>query len=182
MSIKSLFNDAFEAGRNVQIKEHANEDIDGKLVWNLLEAKTGPLKNKILTDNSEENIKYNSNLENIYCEMDKIIVKYKMNESEFLPISNHFFCQLKNLVKSKSNFNIQLNRVMQLGFNAGQLSVFIENKTLLEDRYNEISNFIKKYKMLELDTYVDIIKQSIINKLHLVQVGGNSKRYFIYYS
>ena len=181
MLIKSLFDEAFEAGKNVQIKEHASENVDGKLVWNLLEAKTGDLKNKILI-NKSENIKYNQSLENIYCEMDKIIVKYKMNESEFLPISNHFFCQLKNLVKSKSNFNIQLNRVMQLGFNAGQLSVFIENKTLLEDRYNEISNFIKKYKMLELDTYVDIIKQSIINKLHLVQVGGNSKRYFIYYS
>ena len=65
--------------------------------------------------------------------MDKIISKYKMDESEFNPKSNHFFYQLKNLVKAKSNFNIKLNRVMQLDFNDGQLSVFIDRGTLTDD-------------------------------------------------
>ena len=181
MSVKNLFMEAYEAGRNVQIKEHAGQDMDGKTVWASLETKTGKLKDKNLSTESGELIKYNSNLEKIYDEMDKIILKFKMNESEFSPKSNHFFCQLKNLVKSKSNFNIQLNRVMQLGFNAGQLSVFIENKTLPSDRNDEITHFVKQNSMLELETYINPFTQNIINQTFLSQIGGNSKRYFINY-
>jgi hypothetical protein len=180
MKISDLFNEAFEEGKNVQIKEQAGEEIDGRQVWQKLEAKTGELKNKDLTNKSGEKIKYNLKLETIYEQMDKIINKFKMDESEFDPKSNHFFCQLKNLVKAKSDFNIQLNRVMQLGFNAGQLSVFID-RGILPD---EITDFIFKFKMLELDTYIDSINQDIINDLYLTQTGGSikySKKYFINY-
>ena len=66
----------------------------------------------------------------------------------------------------------------------GQLSIFIEKKTLPDDRKAEITKFITEYKMLELGTYVDSDKQVIINKLYLTQSGGNnrySKKYFINY-
>ena len=32
--------------------------------------------------------------------------------------------QLKNLVEKKSNFEIKMNRVLQLAYNAGQLSIY----------------------------------------------------------
>ena len=188
MNVKSLFNEAYEAGRSVQTREHAGEVVDGKQVWQELETKTGELKNKDLTDMAGEKIKYNSDLENIYIKMDEIISKFKMDESEFDPKSNHFFCQLKNLVKSKSNFNVQLNRVMQLGFNAGQLSIFLEKNTLPEDRRDIIKEIVTENKMLKLKTYIDPVKQDLINKLYLNQSGGYNKynkytkQYYINYS
>ena len=72
MKISDLFNEAFEEGKNVQIKEQAGEEIDGRQVWQKLEAKTGELKNKDLTNKSGEKIKYNLKLETIYEQMDKI--------------------------------------------------------------------------------------------------------------
>ena len=60
----------------------------------------------------------------IYQEMNDIIKVFGMNKSEFNTKCNHFFCQLMNLVDKKSNFEIKLNKIMKLGFYAGQLSVF----------------------------------------------------------
>jgi hypothetical protein len=56
--------------------------------------------------------------------MNDIIKVFGMNKSEFNTKCNHFFCQLMNLVDKKSNFEIKLNKIMKLGFYAGQLSVF----------------------------------------------------------
>ena len=72
--------------------------------------------------------------------------------------------QLNNLVDDKSNFNIQLNRVAQIGFNAGQIYIFIKNNTLQEDRCKKIVNLVLKYKMFELDTYISSDIQELINK------------------
>ncbi len=178
MEIKKLFEEAYLAGREVQTKEHKGETIDGKQVWQKLEEKTGSLKNQNLTNTNGENIRYNGELENIYVKMDVIIQDFAMDANEFNPKSNHFFSQLKNLVVAKSGFNIQLNRVMQLGFNAGQLSVFIENNTLPEDRQEQITKFVEKYKMLDLDTYVNKPNQTIINKKYLeTELSGGSGNY-----
>ena len=179
-NIETLFRQAFEAGRTVQKKEHTGEVVDGRAVWGELEKKIGDLKDKNLTDESDKNLKYNSSLNDIYEEMDVIIDKYGMDKSEFDPKSNHFFCQLKNLVKAKSNFNIQLNRVMQLGFNAGQLSIFIKKGTLPEDRRDEIATVVEKYNMSDLNTYVSSENQEIINSKYLsgkLEGGGD-----IYYA
>jgi hypothetical protein len=175
-NIQNLFNEALIAGREVQTKEHQGEIVDGKQIWNKLEEKTGELKNKDLTYDSGEKIKYNQELISIYHKMDEIINEFKMDgANEFFPKSNHFFCQLKNLVDAKSNFNVQLNRVMQLGFNAGQLGVFIEMNTLQADRMQEIKEFVNKYKMFELDTYIDSDTQKIINKKYLKsELSGGS--------
>jgi len=100
---------------------------------------------------------------------------------EMNPKSNHFFCQLKNLVVKKSNYNIQINRVMQLGYNAGQLSIFIERNTLPDDRKAEITQLVREYNMLDLNTYVSLQNQNIINSKFLGSLkmtGGND----IYYS
>ena len=108
--------------------------------------------------------------------MGKIITKYNMDENEMDPISNHFFSQLKNLVERKSQFIIHLNRVAQLGFNAGQLSIFIQENTLPEDRREEIKKFVEANRMFDFDTYISKENQKIINKYlekNLAQHGGN---------
>jgi hypothetical protein len=109
--------------------------------------------------------------------MNIIINKYAMDKSEFDPKSNHFFCQLKNLVKAKSDFNIQLNRVMQLGFNAGQLSIFIKKGTLPEDRLDDITEFIERYNMTDLNTYISPENQEIINSKYLGSMEGGNNIY-----
>ena len=158
-NIETLFRQVFEAGRTVQKKEHKGEVVDGRAVWGELEKKIGDLKDKNLTDESDKNLKYNSSLNDIYEEMDVIIDKYGMDKSEF---------------------NIQLNRVMQLGFNAGQLSIFIKKGTLPEDRRDEIATVVEKYNMSDLNTYVSSENQEIINSKYLsgkLEGGGD-----IYYA
>ena len=177
-NIQLWFNKAFEAGKHVQQQEHKGETVDGRAVWSDIESKISDLnlKDIELTGDTEEQLKYNLSLNDLYSKMDVIIEKFNMANSELDPKSNHFFMQLKNLVKAKSNFNIQLNRVAQLGFNAGQLSVFINEGTLFEDRRELITGLVNEYKMLELDTYVNTDTQSIINKKYL-----ESKTSDIYY-
>lgn len=164
---KLWFMNGFKAGKSAQKLEHKHEKVDGKSIWGKIESGLDSLKDVNLTDNEGNNIKYNSDLNKIYEEMDVIINKFGMNLSEFCPKSNHFFTQLKNIVKAKSNFNVQLNRIAQLGFNAGQLSVFIKNDTLCEDRRKLIVDLVEKYNMLDLDTYVNLDAQAIINEKYL---------------
>jgi len=125
-TLRELFDKAFRAGRDVQERTHLHPDIviDGKAVWSELEKEAIALteKNPEIT---KEMLRYNESLNDIYDRMDVIIKEFNMDSTEFNPISNHFFMQLQNLVKKKSDFIIQLNRVMQLGYNAGQLSVFL---------------------------------------------------------
>lgn len=181
-TIQELFNKAYQAGRNVQEKEHNGETIDGRGVWQALEKEIGELKDKNLTKN-KKNLKYNESLNELYEKMDVIINKFNMAESEFDPKSNHFFMQLKNLVKTKSDFNIQLNRVMQLGFNAGQLSIFLERGTLSKDRLSSIKKLVEDNDMNNLDTYVSPEVQDIINKKYLKDEmeGGGSNFYYLKY-
>jgi hypothetical protein len=166
-NLQLWFNKAFEAGKSVQKREHKGETVDGRAVWGEIESKISDLKDKNLTNDSGVNLMYNSELNDLYDEMDVIIKNFDMDESEFNPKSNHFFMQLKNLVKGKSNFVIQLNRVAQLGFNAGQLSIFLKKGTLGEDRREMIKKLVKDNKMLELDTYVSPDVQSTINRKYL---------------
>jgi len=184
-NIATLFKTAYETGRTVQEKEHARIEIDGKSIWKSLENQTGDLKDKDLSNNGVI-LKYDGmRLNELYPKMGEIIKKYKMTEDEggdeMNPKSNHFFCQLKNLVVKKSNYNIQLNRVMQLGYNAGQLSIFIERDTLPDDRKEEITQLVREYNMLDLNTYVSLQNQTIIDTKYqglMKMTGGND----IYYS
>ena len=169
-SLKKWFKKAFKEGKSVQKQEHQHKKVDGRAVWGKIENKLITLKDKNLTDDSGSNLKYNSTLDSLYDIMDVIIEKFGMDKSEFCPKSNHFFMQLKNLVKVKSDFNIQANRVAQLGFNAGQLSVFIKKETLCEDRRALIVDLVQKYNMLDLDTYVSPDIQSIINTKYLDKI------------
>ena len=135
------------------MKEQNREDIDGRTIWNNLERTTNELKDRSLTNGSEI-LQYNLTLKPIYLEMSELIKKFGMDKSEFNPKSNHFFSQLMNLVDKKSNFEIKLNKIMQIGFNAGQLSVFIETNKLPSNQ-TDITNFIMRNNMLDLDTYVN---------------------------
>ena len=184
-NIATLFKTAYDTGRMVQEKEHTGEHMDGQSIWKSLENQTGDLKDKDLSNNGVI-LKYDGmRLDELYPKMDEIFKKYKMTKDEggdeMNPKSNHFFCQLKNLVVKKSNYNIQINRVMQLGYNAGQLSIFIERNTLPDDRKAEITQLVREYNMLDLNTYVSLQNQNIINSKFLGSLkmtGGND----IYYS
>lgn len=170
-TVQKLYEKAFDDGRKVQIIEQSGEEVDGRAIWNELEITTKHLKDQVLTEHGKI-LKYNPNLKPIYSEMNNIIVDFGMDKSEFNPKSNHFFCQLMNLVDKKSNFEIKLNKIMQLGFNAGQLSVFLERNTLPADRSVIITHFIQRNNMLELETYVSLETQDIINNTYLVGFKG----------
>lgn len=177
ISTRELYEISFRLGVDVQIKEHSGQTINGQSEWNNLEDKTGRLKNIVLL-NDDNILKYNSNLKPIYEMMKVYIEKYRMDgPNEFTPKSNHFFCQLMNLVDKKSNFEIKLNKIMQIGFNAGQLSIFLDRNTLPSDRFHEIKNFIQINKMLNLDTYVNPDVQEIINTKYLREFELNGGYY-----
>jgi len=162
-----LFDIGFRTGVNVQFKEHSGQSVNGQEEWNILEDKTGRLKNQVLL-HDQNILQYNSSLKPIYEMMKVYIEKFKMDDAnEFTPKSNHFFCQLMNLVDKKSGFEIKLNKIMQIGFNAGQLSVFLEKNTLSADRNEEIKKFIETNNMLDLDTYVSRDTQHIIDETYL---------------
>ena len=115
-----------------------------------------------------DELEYNETLKPIYELMDKIIDKYEMKDNEFKIISNHFFMQLKNLViKPESYFIIKLNRVLQLAFNMGQLSVFFQNikkyDKNLQKQIKDIKKFVKTNKLNKLDTFISNENQKIIN-------------------
>ena len=154
--IKQLYKFVFDKAREVQHKTLKDEQIDGKAVWNSIEVKIKDIK-------LDMDLKYNDSLYELYEKMDKIIEKYDLASNEFNPITNHYFLQLKNLVKTKSNFIIYINRVLQIAYNAGQLSVLLENNKLNDD----ITQFTLQNNMLDLDTYVSTDNQNIINmKIH----------------
>ena len=171
-TVRQFYEKAFKAGKEVQIREQAGEEVDGRAIWNVLENETKKLKDVVLSSADGQILEYNSSLKPIYEEMNSIIVRFGMDTSEFNPKSNHFFCQLMNLVDKKSAFQIKLNKIMQLGFNAGQLSVFIENNALPVDRRDTIVEFILKNNMFQLDTYVSQEIQEIINSKYLRGFSG----------
>ena len=161
--IKFLFDETYKIAQRVQKIDQLKKEINGKAIWGKIEEK--------VKDIAIDNLEYNETLKPIYTEMDKIINKYDMNRdnNEFKIISNHFFMQLKNLVTTKSNFKIQLNRVLQLAYNVGQLSVFLENTEKYDDiektKLNEINEMVMKYRLDVLDTYISIENQNKINKV-----------------
>ena len=172
------FEYAFNQGRQVQEIEHSGGTVDGRGVWKNIEVQVESIEIK--------GLKYNRSLENIYNKMDKLIEKYSIDKNEFEPKYNHFFMQLKNLVKSKSNFEIKLFRLLQIAYNAGQLSINIGKKDFPED----IAKFVHENNLLSMDTYVSKENQDIINKQYLdgtildkiknQHVGGFHKKYLLY--
>jgi hypothetical protein len=170
-TVQKLYEKAFYSGKEVQMKEQLGEEVDGRAVWNALESTCKGLKDQLLVNHGEV-LQYNFSLKPIYEEMNHIIKVFAMDKSEFNPKSNHFFCQLVNLVDKKSNFEIKLNKIMQLGFNAGQLSIFLERNTLPKDRNEIILDFVVRNNMLELNTYVNAETQEIINSTYLHNFNG----------
>ena len=179
--IQTCFNKSFIAGVDTQEREHNNEKVDGRAIWGELEKQTGELKDVNLTNMEGCPFQYNPTLNRVYEEMNKIIKQFGMIFSEYCPKSNHFFMQLQNLV-IKTNFNIQLNRVMQLGFNIGQLSIFIKKNTLCEDRRDLIKNLVEKYNLTNIDAYITKETQDLINTKYFNKqcklVGGRNNLYY----
>ena len=156
-SLKQLFQKTYEKAREVQKTEQLGTEIDGRAIW-------GEIEKSVADFTILDDLKYNqSNLEPIYDKMIGIITKFKMIENEFNPKYRHFFMQLMNLVVNKSlpvgSYKIDIKRVLQLAYNAGQLSVFIDNGQLPY----ELSAFVISNKLLDLDTYLDLYTQEIIS-------------------
>lgn len=168
MDIRDLFNTTFAKAVKVQEDTQNPERVgpipDGRKIWQEIE-KT------VETVELPSDMEYRHDiLDKIYEEMDKIDKKYNMSPNENEPISNHFFLQLKNLVVKKSNFIVKANRILQLAFNAGQLSVFIKNNNVPK----EVANLIEKYNMNDIETYLtpkDIEKINIILNKKSMQGG-----------
>jgi hypothetical protein len=163
--LKDLFQYAYNKGRSVQEQQQAGEVVDGRQIWGNIEVLVKDIK-------LDEELRYRDKLNKIYTKMDKIDTKFDMTANEFAPASNHFFLQLRNLVKAKSNFIIALNRILQLAFNAGQLSIFIEREKVDES----IVKLYNKYKLYKLKTYVSKDDIRILNKytrdVQIPQSGG----------
>ena len=154
-NIKFWFDMSFQQGKLVQVREQSGEkDVDGRSIWSAIESQVSEIK-------IAEDLHYKDSLNPIYEEMNKLIEKYNMEASEFEPKSNHFFMQLKNLVEKKSGFRIHFNRVLQLGFNAGQLSM------LLDKIPSDVKNVVLSNKLFELDTYISDENQKLINEKYL---------------
>ena len=153
--LKKLFRNVYDTARDVQTKDQNKEEVDGRAIWNEIEESVKGI--------DIEGLEYREELKPIYEKMEVIIDKYKMRDSEMDPKSNHFFMQLKNLVDKKSNFQIKMNRVLQIAYNIGQLSIFIERRKLPQD----IVDFVEEHNLLDLDTYISLENQQIINERYL---------------
>ena len=88
-TVKKLYEKAFHVGREVQIREQSGVEVDGRAVWNELESYTNDLKDRVLT-HSDKVLLYNESLKSIYYEMNKIILRFQMDKSEFDPKSNQY--------------------------------------------------------------------------------------------
>jgi len=168
--LKKLFRNVYDTARDVQIKDQNKEDVDGRAVWNQIEESVKGI--------DIEGLEYREELKPIYEKMDLVIDKYKMRDSEMEPKSNHFFMQLKNLVDKKSNFQIKINRVLQIAYNIGQLSIFIERDKLEQD----IVDFVEEHNLLDLDTYISLENQQIISERYLRDFNIDMKGGSYYYS
>jgi hypothetical protein len=168
--LKKLFRNVYDTARDVQTKDQNKEDVDGRAIWNEIEESVKSI--------DIEGLEYREELKPIYEKMEVIIDKYKMRDSEMDPKSNHFFMQLKNLVDKKSNFQIKMNRVLQIAYNIGQLSIFIERGKLPQD----IVDFVEEHNLLDLDTYISLENQQIINERYLRDFNIDMKGGSYYYS
>ena len=154
-SIQKLYKTIFDIAIQVQLITRKNDKIKGKDIWQRIESELKTVDFNIL----EINMLYNESLKIIYENMNQIENFVDIVNNEYNPVYNHFFLQLKNLVEKKSNFIVQLYRVGQLAYNAGQLSVFLD-----EDNINsKIKEFVLKNNMLDINTYITIENQNIID-------------------
>jgi len=79
--------------------------------------------------------------------------------------------QLQNLVTTKSNFQIKLNRVLQIAYNLGQLCIVME----LGKTPKDLTKFVHDNNLLKIDTYVSEENQRIINERYLDGKDGLDK-------
>ena len=145
-----MFNDMYHFAYNIRRREtKSNGKINGRKIWNKIE------KNIEHVDLSSLNLKYNSSLVSIYDKMSILIKEHDIVDE----LPNHFFLQLMNLVKVKSDFKIKLNRILQLALNIGQLEYSIFHGLIKE----EIIDFYYKHKLNDINTYISSNDQKIIS-------------------
>jgi hypothetical protein len=72
--LKKLFRNVYDTARDVQTKDQNKEDVDGRAIWNEIEASVKGI--------DIEGLEYREELKPIYEKMEVIIDKYKMRDSE----------------------------------------------------------------------------------------------------
>jgi hypothetical protein len=166
-NIVKLFNLTYYMAKYVQEFEHCGFDMNGKYIWSEIE--------KNISSDIIEGAEYNvKKLNEAYDEMDIIIKNLDLEENEFKPKSNHFFMQLKNLIVKKSEYKVRANRILQIAFNAGQLSYFIENNKIP----NSMIEVVKKYELDKLSTYInDVSIELIDNFINNEMKGGFNDKF-----
>ena len=147
-NLQRIYNSVYKIAQYVQLS-----NINGKDIWKKIES--------IIEHIKFEPLYYNDSLKSIYEKMNDIKNYEDIKNNENNPIYNHFFLQLRNLVETKSNFIIYLNRVAQIAYNAGQLSIFIDRDNLNQD----LKKFVLENNMLDLNTYISIENQNIIDMI-----------------
>ncbi len=164
MYIKVSFNSVVHIGYMVQMLTHQGDSLNGKTIWGRIEKKVDKINNDFGV------MKYNESLKSIYDMMSKLIDKYDMNNNQHI-LYYHCFTQLKNLVDAKSEFKVQIYRILQIAYNVGQLLYFMDNYEL--DVVNEIKDFVYTHNLHILDTYVSKLNQMEINKMSLPDIRFN---------
>jgi hypothetical protein len=156
--IVELWNNMIKLGIAVQNAEHAGKTVDGRFVWQSVEAFVSSVNIKELVG---KDLLYNASLGETYEKMEELVQKYKMDEHEFDPKQNHFFMQLMNLVKKKSGFVVALNRILQLAYNVGQLSYFIIHKETADD----VVEFVESHNLKKIETY---LTPEVLNEINMI--------------
>lgn len=152
-NIQRMFNSVIKKAYQVQEKEHAGEKIDGREVWQTIE--------KEIIHHIPAGLLYNDSLKPIYGVMNELIEKYHLDDKKK---PDHFLLQLKNLVVAKSEWNIYLNRVLQIAYNIGQLCYFILKtdkipadiiKFFNDNNLNRLSSYVSTENQLVIDRYLE---------------------------
>jgi hypothetical protein len=146
--IKEDFNKAVETGENVR----ADPNINGRDVWQKMEVEY--LKNKKTFNIKKSYLDFIENDSGFYSELKSDykdgIIKIGDQTIDF-SLPGHFLIQLIRLPVLAEGGVLTYNKLMQIGFNIGQL------KTALKTEYRDneaVQDYVKKNNLLEMETYV----------------------------
>lgn len=149
--IQALFDAIKQLAILIQFKEQNGFIVDGRGLWGQIEELTQKIDQSFGTYTSLE-------LEEFCKKVKSVDEKFHLSIDEMNPKSNHFLLQLCNIPYKKSKGDIYLNRVLQLGLNAGQLFVFYKMGNLNQEIKEVINDNI-----FDIDFYLNTIQITAIN-------------------
>ncbi len=143
-------------------------------LWFDFSLKTGQnIQNSILIDKEKPDV--NSiwkNIEILVLNINIHDMQFNSNIFENININinnNEYLSNINNIINSNNNSITNLSNILKIAFEIGQLN-FIE-------KYNNYANYDKDIlnKFSNLDTYINIKNQDLINELYLDNKDGLDK-------